>query len=86
MLIITFFFARFPMKKPTNPIAISVLPMAGRQLPSNFSKAPVPTTGLFDQRDLSQLWKDPQWTSKISADTVQNTIRGARLTSAPSGI
>jgi hypothetical protein len=74
------------MKKPTNPIAITTQPLAGRQLPSGFGKAPVPTTTTFDKRDLSQLWKDPQWTSKISADTVQNAVRGARLSSAPSGV
>jgi hypothetical protein len=81
-----FFFARYLMKKPTNPIAIRVQPMAGRQLPADFHRAPAPAAGNFDQRDLSSLWKNPQWTSKISAESVQNTIRGARLTSAPSGI
>ena len=73
------------MKKPTNPIAISVLPMAGRQLPSNFSKVPVPTTTTFDQRDLSQLWKSPNWSSKLNGDNVENIMRSSRLTSA-SGI
>jgi hypothetical protein len=73
------------MKKPTNPIAISVLPMAGQQLPPNFSKAPVPTTTTFDQRDLSQLWKSPNWSSKLNGDNVENIIRSSRLTSA-SGI
>jgi hypothetical protein len=82
LIITTSFIARPLMKKPTNPIAITAQPLAGRQLPSGFSKAPVPTTTTFDQRDLSSLWKDPQWTSKISADTVQNAVRGARLSSA----
>jgi hypothetical protein len=71
------------MKK--NPIAISVLPMAGQQLPSSFSKAPVPTTTTFDQRDLSSLWKTPQWTSKLNGDNVENIVRSSRLSSA-SGI
>jgi len=74
------------MKKPTNPIAIRSLPLAGRQLPSNFSKAPVPTTTTFDQRDLSALWKTPQWTSKLSGDNVENIVRSSRLSSAPSGV
>jgi hypothetical protein len=74
------------MKKPTNPIAITTQPLAGRQLPSGFGKAPVPTTTTFDKRDLSQLWKTPQWTSKLSAANVENIVRSSRLTSAPSGI
>jgi hypothetical protein len=72
------------MKK--NPVAISVLPLAGQQLPPNFSKAPVPTTTTFDKRDLSQLWKDPQWTSKLNGDNVSNIVRSSRLSSAPSGV
>jgi hypothetical protein len=74
------------MKKPTNPIAIRVQPMAGRQLPADFHRAPAPAAGNFDQRPLSEMWKDPRWSSKLNADNVQNTIRGARLSSTPSGI
>ena len=73
------------MKKPTNPIAIRVLPMAGRQLPADFHRAPAPAAGNFDQRDLSSLWKDPQWSSKLSSTNVENIMRDARL-SSPSGI
>jgi hypothetical protein len=74
------------MKRPPNPIAITAQPLAGRQLPSDFSKAPVPTTATFDQRDLSSLWKTPQWTSKLNGDNVSNIVRSSRLSSAPSGI
>jgi hypothetical protein len=74
------------MKKPTNPIAIRVQPMAGRQLPADFHRAPAPAAGNFDQRNLSEMWKSPNWQSKLNSENVQNTIRGARLTSAPSGI
>ena len=60
--------------------------MAGRQLPADFNRSSAPAAGNFDQRILSEMWKNPQWQSKISAESVQNTIRGARLSSAPSGI
>ena len=84
MLIITFLlFASSLMKK--NPIAITAQPLAGRQLPSNYGKAPVPTTTTFDQRDLSQLWKSPNWSSKLNGDNVENIMRSSRLTST-SGI
>jgi hypothetical protein len=74
------------MKKPINPIAIRVLPMAGRPLPADFHRAPAPAAGNFDQRDLSSLWKNPQWTSKLNGDNVANVVRSSRLSSAPSGI
>ena len=74
------------MKRPTNPIAITTQPLAGRQLPSGFGKAPVPATTTFDQRDLSSLWKTPQWSSKLNGDNVENIVRSSRLSSAPSGI
>ena len=71
--------------KKINPIAARPLPLAGRQLPADFSKAPVPTTTTFDQRDLSSLWKTPQWSSRLNSSNVENIVRDARL-SAPSGI
>ena len=75
------------MKKPiVNPLHISVQPLAGRQLPADFSKAPMPTSTLYDQRDLSQLWKTPQWSSKFSAENVGNIVRSSRLSTAASGI
>ena len=74
------------MNKRTNPIAAQVAPLQGQPLPKDFYRTPLSNSTTYDKRDLSQLWKDPQWTSKISAESVQNTIRGARLSSAPSGV
>jgi len=73
------------MKRPPNPIAITTQPLAGRQLPSGFGKAPVPATTTFDQRDLREMWKSPNWSSKLSGDNVGNIVRSSRL-AAPSGI
>jgi hypothetical protein len=74
------------MKRPINPIAAQVAPLQGQPLPKDFYRTPLSNNTTYDKRDLSQLWKSPNWQSKITAESVQNTIRGARLTSAPSGI
>ena len=73
------------MKKPT--IAAVVQPLAGQQLPAGWQKAATEAGGVFDRRDLSQLWKTPQWSSKLNSDNVDNLMRNARLSSvAASGI
>jgi hypothetical protein len=72
------------MKK--NPIAAQVAPLQGQPLPKDFYRTPLSNSTTYDKRDLSQLWQSPNWQSKITAESVQNTIRGARLSSAPSGI
>jgi hypothetical protein len=77
-------FARSPMKKPTNPIAITTQPLAGRQLPADWQRTAADIGGNFDKRDISQLWKSPNWSSKLSGDTVGNIVRSSRL-AAPSG-
>jgi hypothetical protein len=69
-----------------NPIAITPLPIAGRQLDPNWKASTDDHGGTFDRRPLSEMWKNPQWASKLNADNVQNVIRGARLSSTPSGV
>jgi len=74
------------MKRPPNPIAITTQPLAGRQLPADWQRTAADIGGNFDKRDLSQLWKTPNWSSKLNGDNVENIVRSSRLPSAPSGI
>ena len=67
------------MKKPT--IAALVQPLSGQPLPAGWQKAATEAGGTFDRRDLSQLWKSPQWSSKLNSDNVDNLMRNARLSS-----
>jgi hypothetical protein len=64
-----------------NPIAISVSPLAGRQLDPNWKKSTIDHGGNFDRRDLSSMWKNPQWSSKLNGDNVENIMRNSRLSS-----
>ena len=74
------------MKPQKNPL-ISVQPLAGQQLPPGWQRTATEAGGVFDRRDLSQLWKTPQWSSKLNSDNVDNLMRNARLSSiAASGI
>ena len=75
------------MKPQKNPL-ISVLPLPGERLPPGWQKAATEIGGTFDRRDLSQLWKTPQWSSKLNSDNVDNLMRNARLSPsiAASGI
>ena len=68
------------MKKPT--IAALVQPLSGQQLPAGWQRTATEAGGTFDRRDLSQLWKSPQWSSKLNSDNVDNLMRNARLSSA----
>lgn len=61
-----------------NPIAITPQLPGGRKLPDNFMQQTANHGGLYDRRDLSQLWKDPQWSSKLTADNI-NLTQNARL-------
>ena len=73
------------MKKST--IAALVQPLAGQQLPPDWQRTATEIGGVFDRRDLSQLWKTPQWSSKLNGDNIDNVMRNARLSSvAASGI
>ena len=74
------------MKPQKNPL-ISVQPLSGPLLPLAWQKAATEIGGTFDRRDLSQLWKTPQWSSKLNSDNIDNLMRNARLSSiAASGI
>jgi hypothetical protein len=63
------------MKRTSNPVAAMVAPPIGQSLPANFHRAPLPTTTTFDQRPLSELWKQPM----SSKPPVESITRAARL-------
>jgi len=65
------------MKK--NPIAITIQPLAGQQLPKDWQRQAQATNTAYDQRNLSEMWKTPQWSGKLSADSVENITRDGRL-------
>ena len=70
------------MKTPKkNPIAISVLPLAGWQMPPEWKKSTQNFGGNFDRRDLEKLWLNPQWSSKLNSDNINNLTRNSRLSS-----
>ena len=64
-----------------NPIAAVVLPLQGRQMPSDWKLQTNDFGGNFDRRDLENMWRTPNWNSKPSADNVDNIIRASRLSS-----
>jgi hypothetical protein len=64
-----------------NPIAIRVQPMAGRQMPSDWNQKTNEFGGTFDRRDLSSMWKNPNWSSKLNGDNIENLVRNSRLSS-----
>lgn len=71
------------------PVHKHITPQAlpGQQLPADWQKAATGAGGLFDRRDLSQLWRAPQWSSKLNGDNIDNLMRNSRLSSiAASGI
>ena len=68
------------MKKP-NPKHAQPQPLAGQQLPDDWRNSTADHGGIYDRRDLSQLWKTPQWSSKLNSDNVNNLMRNARLSS-----
>jgi hypothetical protein len=55
--------------------------MAGRQLPREFNSTPINRTPFgtiaMDNRNLEELWKNPQWTGKHH--DLSNLIHSARL-------
>ena len=63
------------MIKRTNPVAARIDPPIGQPLPANFHRAPLPTTTTFDQRPLSELWKQPM----SAKPPVESLTRNARL-------
>ena len=71
------------MKKRTqkNPIAAVVQPLQGKQMAPDWQKQTQDFGGNFDRRDLENMWKTPNWNSKLSAANVDNVIRASRLSS-----
>ena len=65
------------MKKPSNPVAARVLPMAGRQLPQDWHRATAEHGGQFDRRNPDEMFANPQWTKLSSSE---NLTQAARLT------
>jgi hypothetical protein len=64
-----------------NPIAIQVQPMAGRQMAPDWKQKTSDFGGNFDRRDLENMWRTPNWSSKLNSDNVENLIRSSRLSS-----
>ena len=56
-----------------------VQPLQGQALPSDWNKQAIDAGGTFDRRDLSQMWREPQWTAKTNSTTTENIIQSARL-------
>jgi hypothetical protein len=63
------------MKRAPNPVAARIAPPIGQPLPANFHRAPLPTTNTYDQRPLSELWKQPM----SAKPPVESLTRNARL-------
>jgi hypothetical protein len=69
------------MIKRTNPVAAMVAPPIGQPLPKDFYRTPLSESTTYDKRPLSEMWKNPQWSAKLSADNVDSVIRSSRLSS-----
>lgn len=67
------------MKTPQkNPIAAVVQPLPGRQMPSDWKLQTNDFGGNFDRRNLSELWRSPEWSSKFN-NNVESLTKDARL-------
>jgi len=66
--------------KPTkkNPIAAVIQPLPGRQMPRDWQKSTQEFGGNFDRRDLSEMWRSPEWSSKFN-NNVESLTKDARL-------
>jgi hypothetical protein len=65
-----------PMKRPPriNPIAAMVQPLQGQRLDPNWQQN-LQTGGTFDRRKLEDMWKTPNWSSKINSENVTQSAR-----------
>jgi len=56
----------------------NIVPAAlpGRRLEGGWDAQLGNVGGTFDRRDLNSMWKDPQWSSKLTAE---NVVQNARL-------
>jgi hypothetical protein len=67
------------MKSPKkNPIAAVVLPLQGKQMEPDWQQQTKDFGGNFDRRNLSEMWRSPQWSSKFNND-VESLTKAARL-------
>lgn len=64
------------MKRPINPIAARVEALPGRRLESKWQQNLENVGGAYDRRELENMWRTPNWASKITAE---NVIQNARL-------
>jgi hypothetical protein len=62
--------------KKTNPIAARVEALPGRRLEAGWQQNLENVGGAFDRRPMEELWKSPNWSSKLTAE---NVIQNARL-------
>lgn len=65
--------------KKTNPIACRVQALPGHSLEAEWQQNLETVGGTFDRRDLENMWRQPNWSSKASAAADENLIRNARL-------
>jgi len=65
--------------RPTYSIAALVAPPIGQHLPTDWRSKTTDCGGTFNRRDLSQLWRELQWTARINSASSENLIQGARL-------
>jgi hypothetical protein len=61
-----------------NPIAAVVQPLQGRQMMPDWQQQTKDFGGNFDRRDLSAMWRSPQWSSKFN-NNVESLTKDARL-------
>jgi hypothetical protein len=62
--------------KPLKNVNIVPNALPGRRLEAGWDRELGQIGGTFDKRKLEDLWKNPQWSSKLTAE---NIIQGARL-------
>ena len=62
--------------KKQNPIAARIEALPGRRLDEGWQQNLQNTGGTYDRRKLEDMWKTPNWSSKINSE---NVIRDARL-------
>jgi hypothetical protein len=65
-----------PQKARNINITPNALP--GRRLEAGWDKELGQIGGTYDKRDLSSLWKSPNWSGKLSADNI-NLTQQSRL-------
>jgi hypothetical protein len=67
------------MKKATNPIAITPQALAGRRLEAGWQQNLKTVGGDYDRRDIENMWRTPNWSSKASVAAGENLTQNARL-------